>query len=170
MSTSPILPFEAPARDDSARLMDLDRIPSIWSLNVRVEWLIQGLLPLGSVTLLSAASGTGKTWVAQALAGSVANGNSFLGRPVQQRRVVYFDGENPAAVVKTRIESQAISQTSDLGIWGGWLDEPPPPPDDERVVAFARRFQPLLIWDRLVRFHDGDEQSSTETRAFMRSE
>src|SRR5690348_13542650 len=26
---------------------------------------------------------------------------------------------------------------------------------------------PLLIWDSLVQFHDGDEQSATQTRAFM---
>jgi hypothetical protein len=167
MSTSPIVPFLASPRDDNPRGLDLDSLPPIWTLNVRVEWLVQGLLPLGSVTLLSAASGTGKTWLAHGLAGAVAHGTPFLGRSVQARRVVYFDGENPAAVVKNRIESLGIAQTSDLGIWGGWLDEPPPRPDDERVVAFARRFQPLMIWDPLVRFHDGDEQSSTETRAFM---
>ena len=32
---------------------------------------------------------------------------------------------------------------------------------------YAREYHPLLIWDSLVQFHDGEEQSATETRSFM---
>jgi hypothetical protein len=148
-------------------LIDLDNLPSIWKRLTKVEWLIDGILPLGSVTLFSAASGTGKTWLAHAIAGAVAHGQSFLGRAVKRRPVRYFDGENPDCVVKARLEMLGIEETSDFGVWGGWLDEPPPGPDDERVLACARTCEPLFIWDSLVHFNTGDEQSSTDTRAFM---
>src|SRR5262249_25717041 len=39
---------------------------------------------------------------------------------------------------------------------------------DPRLLEYASNYEPLLIWDPLVHFHDGDEQSSTETRAFMK--
>ena len=34
-------------------------------------------------------------------------------------------------------------------------------------MEYARQHRPLLIWDSLVQFHDGEEQSATETRASM---
>jgi hypothetical protein len=36
------------------------------------------------------------------------------------------------------------------------------------VIEFARQHQGLIIYDSLIEFHSGSEQSSTETRAFMR--
>jgi len=36
------------------------------------------------------------------------------------------------------------------------------------VINFARQFRGLIIYDSLIEFHPGSEQSSTETRAFMR--
>ena len=49
-----------------------------------IEWLIDGIIPLGSVTLISGESGVGKTWLAYAIAGAVARGESFAGLKVQQ--------------------------------------------------------------------------------------
>ena len=87
---------------------DLDNLPSIWRRTTKIEWLVDGLLPLGSVTLLSAASGTGKTWLAHGIAGAVAHGQPFLGRAVAHRPVRYFDGENPDCVVKARLSRLAF--------------------------------------------------------------
>jgi hypothetical protein len=36
------------------------------------------------------------------------------------------------------------------------------------VIEFARKTRGLIIYDSLIEFHPGSEQSSTETRAFMR--
>ena len=37
------------------------------------------------------------------------------------------------------------------------------------VIEFVKQYQPLLIYDsQLIEFNPGSEQSSTETRAFMR--
>ncbi len=142
-------------------------LSSIWNLNAQIEWLIADMIPLEAVSLLTAEAGTGKTWVAHAIAGSVAHGRPFLGRKVKQRPVLYLDGENPLAIVRRNLDYLDIPATESLGIWGGWHTSDPPGPHDEKLLEFARGFRPLLIFDSLVHFHPGDEQSSTETRLFM---
>lgn len=71
----------------------LASLPSVWSLDAKIEWLIADLVPLRAVTLLTAASGTGKTWLAYAIAAAVAHGQRFLDREVRQRPVLYLDGK-----------------------------------------------------------------------------
>jgi len=138
----------------------------VWSLSAEIEWLIAGMIPLKAITLLTAEAGTGKTWVAHAIAGAVAHGRQFLGREVKQRPVLYLDGENPLSIVRRNLDYLDIAPTGSLGIWGGWHDDPPGP-DYEEFEKLAREYQPLLIFDSLVYFHTGDEQSSTDTRPFM---
>jgi RecA-family ATPase len=53
-------------------------------------------------------------------------------------------------------------------VWGGWNISPPVGPEDPLVIEFARQHKGLIIYDSLIEFHSGSEQSSTETRAFMR--
>ena len=91
-----------------------------------------------------------------------------LGKPVRACKVLYLDGENPLYVVKQRLMDLGISETSNLIVWGGWNDSPPVGPDDPLVMEFAQQHKGLIIYDSLIEFHPGSEQSSTETRAFMR--
>lgn len=144
-------------------------LPSVWDLDATIKWLIDGMIPRGSVTLISAESGTGKTWLAYGIAGAVTHRLAFAGCEVTQTPVVYLDGENPLYVAKRNLKDLGIPATPNLRIWGGWNDDPPPGPDDERIIRFVRESdpKPFLIWDSLVAFNPGDEQSSTEVRAFM---
>jgi hypothetical protein len=144
------------------------KLSPIWDVDAQVTWLVEDLLPLGSVNLICSESGTGKTWVAYAIAGAVAHGLPFLGCAVQQKPVLYIDGENPAAIVKRNVTALGIQRTDALDIWGGWNSDSPPGPDHSLVRRFAEQEKGLLIWDSLVEFHPGDEQSSTETRTFMK--
>ena len=150
------------------RILSIDQLGSIWRWEGQLTWLVPSLLAEGSVNLISSASGTGKTWFAYFLAGAVAHGRSVFGEQVKQRKVVYVDGENPAYVVKQRLHDLGIPETPDLKVWGGWEVEAPRGPDNPAILAFAQRERPLLIWDSLVEFHTGEEQSSTATRQFMR--
>jgi hypothetical protein len=75
---------------------------------------------------------------------------------------------NPAFVAKQRLYDLGIQETPELKVWGGWEVEPPGGPGHPLIIDFARKEHPLLIWDSLVEFHTGDEQSSTQTREFMR--
>jgi hypothetical protein len=122
----------------------------------------------GSVTLISAESGTGKTWLGYYLAGCIAHGLPILGYPVHGCKVLYLDGENPLYVLKQRLSDLGIADTANLTIWGGWNISPPVGPQNRLVIEFARHHMGVIIYDSLIEFHPGSEQSSTETRAFMR--
>jgi hypothetical protein len=154
--------------DARTRFTSIDQIGNVWKWESRLRWLVPDLLAEGSVNLISSASGTGKTWFAYFLAGAVAHGWPAFGEDVKQRKVLYLDGENPAFVVKQRLYDLGIQETPELKVWGGWEVEPPGGPDHPLIIDFARKEHPLLIWDSLVEFHTGDEQSSTQTRDFMR--
>ena len=158
------LPYHPPD-EPTIQIADLE---SVWQMDVTVEWLVDGMIPRGSVNLISAESGTGKTWLAYALAGAVAHGVSFIERTVHQAPVLYLDGENPLAVVKRNLLDLGIKETPELKVWAGWTKEDPPAPDDPRIISFARESKPLLIWDSLVEFAGCDEQSAFEIRGFMR--
>ena len=172
MSAAPmriVSPTGQPVRAEAvAKIAEVAALPSVWDLDDSIEWLVDGMIPRASVNLISAESGTGKTWLAYAIAGAVAHGRSFVGRDVRQSPVVYFDGENPLYVVKRNLTDLGITSTDQLRIWGGWNDEEPPRPDDARIIRYAAENCPLLIWDSLVEFARCDEQSSNEVRAFMR--
>jgi hypothetical protein len=157
--------FAPPVRKE---ITAVEQIPSVWDLDDQVEWLVENMFPLRSVNLLTAESGTGKTWVSYALAGAVAHGTAFIGLNTVHLPVLYLDGENPLAIAKRNLEELGIGRTADLTVWGGWNDSPPPGPDSPIVKSFAAQHHGLLIWDSLVEFHSGDEQSSTETREFMK--
>jgi hypothetical protein len=150
-------------------ITDVSSLPAVWDMEAAVDWLVPDMIPRGSVNLISAESGTGKTWLAYAIAGAVAHGTEFIGRAARQAPVLYVDGENPLFVVKRNLGDLGIPRTNALRIWGGWNTEPPPGPDDERILRFATADpKPLLIWDSLVEFARADEQSSTEMREFMK--
>ena len=143
------------------------QIPSVWTLESHCEWCVEDMIARGSVTLISAESGTGKTWLAYFLAGRVAYGRDVLGRAVKQCRDL--DGENPLYLVKQRLLDLGISETPYLTAWGGWNTSPPAGPASRAVMDFAGEHRPLIIYDSLIEFHPGSEQSSSETRSFMRN-
>ena len=150
------------------KITSVSELPPVWDIEMNLEWLVQDFLAAGSVNLLSAESDTGKTWLAYFIAGAVAQGHPILGREVRQRKVLYLDGENPLYVVKQRLFDLGIKETPELKIWGGWNDSPPPGPNSPIVQQFAREHQPLIVYDSLIEFHPGSEQSSNETRGYMR--
>ena len=95
---------------------DLSQLPSVWVLESNLEWLVEDLIAARSVTLITAESGTGKTWFAYWLAAAIARGLPILGREVGQRPVLYLDAENPLSVVKQRLSEMGVGETPELKI------------------------------------------------------
>lgn len=146
----------------------LETLPNVWQTEARVEWTIEKMFPAASVNLLSSESGTGKTWLAYAIAGAVSRGVPFIGLPVKQMPSLYIDGENPQGVVKERLTNLAIPETPNLYPWGGWHKDPPFGPENPNAEEFAEATKGLMIWDSLIEFHTGDESSASETRKYMK--
>jgi len=145
----------------------------------QVQWLVDGILPLGGFTVLAGESGVGKTWFALLAALAVARGGTFLGRACRPAPVLYLDRENPVALVYQRLaklgalpaDPQAPRHPhlapQGLRLWGGWCGDPPPLLGDARLLAMAAEARPLLVVDSLIRFHEMDENSATGMATVM---
>ena len=158
-------PNSAPAK----RLQRIEDLPSIWDLDTKQnEWLLEGTIPAGAITLFTGAPGVGKSMVMLALVGTVLSGGKFLGRSCLQRPVLILDRENPLSVIRERIDLFGIEPDPALHYWGNWHEQlyGSPEPTCELVRVFAQQ-GPLIVVDSLVAFHPGSEQDATETRSFL---
>jgi len=145
-----------------------DEIPDVMTMAApRTEWVVEGIIPRASVTLLAGEPGSYKSWLALALLRSVAAGGKFLERDCAAMSVLYLDRENPLTVVRERIAMLGIESLGTSRIWGGWLPDAPPALGDARLLEMARERRPLLIFDSLIRFHGADENSATEMAEVM---
>ncbi|MGH9791847.1 MAG: AAA family ATPase [Candidatus Acidiferrales bacterium] len=192
-SASAASAFGAPER----RIFTWEQIPGVRDLKPqRVEWLVDGMVPRGGVTLIAGESGTGKTWLGLLLALGVSKGTTFLGRNCQPADVLYLDRENPESLIYERTQllgmdtrastagilpashqgrrdrvaspSAGAGDTStNLKLWGGWAAEPPPLIGDVRLLQLAAERRPLIVVDSLIRFHEQDENSATAMATVM---
>jgi energy-coupling factor transporter ATP-binding protein EcfA2 len=144
----------------------IEMLPDVWTLDARMEWLVEGIIPRGAITLLTGESGVGKSTLALALAGAVAHGQAFLGHPTVQVDTLYVDGENPLQVVQERLQRLDIPSTPPLYIWGGWNATPAGGPTSPAAIEFVQRGG-LIVYDSLIQFHNGSEQDSSETRRYL---
>src|SRR4051794_3172192 len=70
----------------------------------RREWVVQDLLPRGSLTLLTAREKAGKSLLALDLCAAVATGDPFLGRAVRSGPTVLVPVEEHLRDVRQRTE------------------------------------------------------------------
>jgi AAA domain len=124
------------------------------------------------ITMIAAASGTGKSWFTYYIAGSIAHGAHVFGEEAGveavQRPVVYLDAENPDFVVQQRLRDLGIKETPNLHVWGGWEKAPLPELDDPELLSFTRANKPVIILDSFIRFFNGDEQSASDVSKFAK--
>ena len=146
-------------------------IPNIFTLDVPpIEWMVEGILPRASATLLAGEPGSYKMWLALALLRGVATGRNFLGRKCVQANVLYLDRENPLVVMRERLRVLGIEESAEANcrIWGGWFRSAPPGIGDIRLLEIAHARRPLMVFDSLIRFHAAaDENSATEMAVVM---
>jgi hypothetical protein len=127
------------------------------------QWLLDGLVAKGDVTLLTGPPGVGKSWFTMGLTTAVTEGRSeFLGQKVLgQGRVLYVDQENPNDVIYHRLRQLGLGATGHRELRYLWnqgirIDRNP---DD--FLEEALDFSPeLIILDSLTRLHTQDENSA----------
>ncbi|MCQ2002868.1 AAA family ATPase [Rhizobium sp. NRK18] len=81
------------------------------------EMIVDPLIATNSVNMMFAERGTGKTWVALAMAKAVATGEDFLAYHVPEPRpVLLIDGEMPLADLTERIQAMRADDIDNLQI------------------------------------------------------
>jgi len=129
-----------------------------------VDWLVDGLLVSGEATVLSADSGTGKSWFHMQLCLAVAGDDedTFLGLPLRKHgNVLVVDEENPEDLVRQRLEALGITpkhweRLQYLNYAGVDLANEP-----DKLLEQALDLDPVLIvLDSLSRVALGVEENS----------
>ena len=138
----------------TVKYYDLNSLPAIWGDEDKQEWVIEGFIPKNAITVLTGATGSGKSSVMLAAADAVANGEPFLGHQSHQTKVLFLDRENPKYVYLERFQRFDIKPNDNLLFWGIWDTElEPQGPDYIGIEAFVEEHHPLLIFDSLIAFH-----------------
>lgn len=129
-----------------------------------VNWLVEGLIGQGDLTLLFGEPNVGKSWLSMSLAlGMVQGWDTWLGLPLRadNPRVLYVDEENPEDVIYQRLRQLGIRQ-QDTGNFrylheqGIRLDK-----DPDALMEEAIAFEPgLIVLDSLTRIHTENENDA----------
>lgn len=115
------------------------------------DWIVRGIAARRQITIVSADTGAGKSWLAQSLAVAVCDGAAWLDREVTRGRVLYLDEENPVTIPAARVAALGLTEegyerlgyfgrcgvtVGDGGSTDAWLDD-----------ELANRPRDLLIVD-----------------------
>ncbi|MCA1775712.1 MAG: AAA family ATPase [Loktanella sp.] len=121
------------------------------------RWLVEGLIPSGTVTLLGGDGGTGKSLVALQLAASTALSGTWLGLQVTPGRALYISAEDDRDELHRRLSDIALAEgvaLSDL--------------DNFTVRSLAGEDALLAMADRSGKLHPSPLYQEIDTR--MRDE
>jgi hypothetical protein len=157
------------AFDDSPeKIRKFDQIPDIMTMDIPpIDYLVDGIVARGTITLWTGSDGTAKTFLAQKMAVAVATGSQFLGRRCQAAPVLYLDYENPSFAVRERLDLMAGGPIANLKVWGTWLEQQPPQIGNELLLTIAKETKPLIIIDPFRYAHGAEENDSTEMMGVM---
>lgn len=111
------------------------------------QWLVDGLLERGTVNLLVADSGAGKSFICSDIVARMLRRERWIGREMTGDRVMVIDNENHPRLVKTRLHSLGMTNSQRdnlryfcrLGVQlgaGSWFD---------RVMSEIEDFKPDLV-------------------------
>lgn len=133
------------------------------------EFVVPGLIPKGTVTLLVGSRETGKTTAMHELCAKLECPNPaaqphFLGVPVKTGLVtVFISGEDPLEFFSDRRLTFAI----DWGDGAGLIIDATTKSIDEILPLLVKIKPDLIVIDPVRKFLDGEEDSSTKVNAFF---
>ncbi len=149
------------------------------------EWLVDGLIPMGTVTLLYGDGGNGKSLLAQQLAAAVAEGGEWVGHKVRRGKALFLSAEDPDEELHRRMVDIASADGRSLATYGDLLirsmvDANPllaqldprqslvPSPLYRRLRETVLAERPtLLVLDTLANLFPGNENDRAQVQLFV---
>lgn len=134
------------------------------------EWLVKDLILKGDITMFTGEPGVGKSWLAQALAVSMAEGDpQWLGMDLERHgRVMYVDQENPLVTARHRLESLGLTDTGIDNMHYLWFQGVRFDQEPERILEHAELWQPdLIVFDSFGRFHFKNENTAEDMNPIL---
>ena len=156
-------------------LREKDQIPVITIDQILAKeystgsWLIEKLIPDQSITAITGAPGSYKTWLTLEIAKCVSQGLTFLGQfKTEKANVLFVDKENHFRYIQDRLKKLGMQ---DLPIFyfsrpdDFYLDRDK---DYKSLMKLVESLDiKLVIFDSLVRIHSGDENNSKDISKVM---
>lgn len=142
---------EQPANDDDPVAFNVIRPSEFSDTEIPArEWLVNGWIPKGSVTILAGDGGTGKTLIAHQLMTACATGNSWLGLQTEQCKAFAIfceDSERELMIRQASINQMFDVKASDLAHMG-FLSRVG---QDNILMRFngGNNGKPTPLWERL---------------------
>jgi hypothetical protein len=108
------------------------------------DWLIAGIVPLGSVMLLAAAGGTGKTTLLYNWALHVALGTPWSGRRCMKGKALLISADEPLTDTAEKLSvigyQDAGLEPGDISFWETWRFA-----NMQQLEAYIRKERPSLV-------------------------
>jgi hypothetical protein len=165
----PRLPERTEVLARNTHIDDLRDIPTTNEFEGQtIWWLLDGIIPAGSLVLLCAPPGSYKTWAGLSIGDAVSRGKNFLGRSTRPTTVLYINNDDPLHVIAQRRDILDLREGEQFKIWGRWVGDEPPSIGDERLEEIARLYRPLIVFDPFLHFHSADENSARQMADVMK--
>jgi putative DNA primase/helicase len=152
------------SKDLTYSTLNLPSSLEISQLNVKVEWVVENLIPKEGITLLHSIGGVGKSYLMYQIAKKVANGEPFFNLPTMKMPVFYIDFENPLPEIVDRMKK--IGGTENLKIWHLGI-EPNPIRFDANEWEIYKTFPLGLFIIDSLRSSYLDEENSSKVASFI---
>lgn len=124
-----------------------------------IDWLMEGLVATGTLSLLAGPPKAGKSTLARHLVTSILAGTAFLGRAVRPGRVLLYSLEDPHKV--SGLHFAQLGLQPDMPLWGRITHEEGP--FLETLVADLKEATPdLVLIDTMNVALDWDDMNSME--------
>lgn len=135
-----------------------------------IEWIVDGLIPRGHVIAISGEEGVGKTLLLLAMSRSISEGREFLERPTIATPVLYLGLDVSKVTLQSYINMMRWNPNNYFRILTMWTDPEAPMLNSDRLnwlYKYVEKYRPVLIFDTLRDFFEGEENSSTETKPIL---
>jgi hypothetical protein len=140
-------------------IAELETWNHIRDLDIKVEWVVDRLIPKESITVLFGKGGIGKTWLVMDIARCIGSGIDYLGYKAQQTPVIFIDFENPLSVLNTR--TQRLGEANNVHFWRTGSELKPPKLDSDEWEQYKKLPEgAVLVFDTLRASQSGDENDS----------
>ena len=155
------------AVDKSPATFHLKTGSDLREMDIRVEWVVENLVPKKAVILLYGRGGIGKTTLVMMLAHAIDQAHAIFGMATVKAPVIVVDYENSLAVLSERAKRTGVQGVL---FWDSSLAPPPLDKPDWKIYMDLLTLYPgaVLVFDTLRSSHSGDENSS-ETMALIMS-
>jgi hypothetical protein len=145
----------------------LESWEQIKNMDIKMEWVVDKIIPKGGITLVFGKGGVGKTWLLMDIARCIGSGVPWQGFDTMQASVIFIDFENPLTVLNSRMQNMECADN--VLFWRGYndsLNAPKLDSDDWKQYKSLPEGA-ILIFDTLRASQSRDENASNEMGLIM---